>query len=189
MIPEDLRGCDDPRKFTLVVIKFILGVVVGIGLVLGAGFLFIARGGLSLSTAGGPLPMERYLAHTALAASIGDAAEYKSPVGVTEADLLEGARLYQQNGCMGCHGALGEGPTAKSKAMYPHIPPLLPPSHGVTDDPVGETYWVVKNGIRFSGMPSFGAKLSETELWQITQILHNADKLPQSVQEALRAKR
>jgi hypothetical protein len=53
-----------------------------------------------------------------------------------------------------------------SKLMYPHIPPLLPPSKGVTDDAVGETHWVVKNGIRFSGMPSFGTKLSETELWQ-----------------------
>ncbi len=35
----------------------------------------------------------------------------------------------------------------------------MPPSHGVTDDPVGETHWVVKNGIRFSAMPSFGARV------------------------------
>ena len=167
-------------------IKFVLGVVVGISFLLGAGFLFLERGGLSMSTNGGPLPMERYLAHTALVASMEGAGQDQSPVAADETNLLEGARLYQQNDCMRCHGAFGQGATALSKLMYPHIPPLLPPSKGVTDDAVGETHWVVKNGIRFSGMPSFGTKLSETELWQVSQLLHNADKLPQSVQDALR---
>ena len=139
-----------------------------------------------MSTNGGPLPMERYLAHTALVASMEGAGQDQSPVAADETNLLEGARLYQQNDCMRCHGAFGQGATALSKLMYPHIPPLLPPSKGATDDAVGETHWVVKNGIRFSGMPSFGTKLSETELWQVSQLLHNADKLPQSVQDALR---
>ena len=167
-------------------IKFILGVVVGIGLLLGAGFLFLERGGLSMSTDGGPLPMEGYLVQTALAASMSGAGQDQSPVAADETNLLEGARLYQQNDCMRCHGAFGQDATALSKLMYPHIPPLLPPSKGVTDDAVGETHWIVKNGIRFSGMPSFGKKLSETELRQVSQLLHNADKLSQSVQEALR---
>jgi mono/diheme cytochrome c family protein len=57
----------------------------------------------------------------------------------------------------------------------------------VTDDPVGETYWVVKNGIRFSAMPSFGSKLSDTEMWQVTLLLRNADKLSAPVQDALRS--
>ena len=89
---------------------------------------------------------------------------------------------------MGCHGSYGQGPTAMSKRMYPHIPPLLPPAKGVADDPVGETHWVLKHGIRFSGMPSFGTKLSDTELWQVTELLQNADKLPASVQQALQGK-
>lgn len=167
-------------------IKFILGVVVGIGLLLGAGFLFLERGGLRMSTDGGPLPMEGYLAQTALAASMSGAAQDQSPVSADESNLLAGARIFQQIGCIRCHGAFGQGATEMSKRMYPQPPPLLPPSEGVTDDAVGETHWIVKNGIRFSGMPSFGKKLSETELWQVSQLLHNADKLPQSVQEALR---
>jgi hypothetical protein len=51
---------------------------------------------------------------------------------------------------------------------------------------VGETHWIVKNGIRFSGMPTFNTRLNETELWQVSLFLHNANKLPASVQEALR---
>ncbi|MDP9098353.1 MAG: cytochrome c [Verrucomicrobiota bacterium] len=50
------------------------------------------------------------------------------------------------------------------------------------DDPIGTTHWVVKNGIRFSAMPSFGGKLSDREIWQVSLLLRNADKLPQSVQ-------
>ena len=47
--------------------------------------------------------------------------------------------------------------------------------------------WVVKNGIRFSAMPSFGSKLSDTEMWQVTLLLRNADKLSAPVQDALRS--
>jgi cytochrome c len=69
--------------------------------------------------------MERYLADTALAASMEGAGQDQSPVAADETNLLEGARLYQQNDCMRCHGAFGQGATALSKLMYPHIPPLF----------------------------------------------------------------
>jgi thiosulfate dehydrogenase len=168
-------------------IKFLVGIVVGICLVLLAGYLFVTRGGIQMSTAGGPLPMERYLAHTSLSASIGKSAQEQSPLPSDEANQLAGAHIYQQN-CGGCHGRLGQGPSGMSKRVYPHIPPLLPPGDGVTDDPVGETHWVIKNGIRFSAMPSFDGRLTENELWQITLLLRNADKLSAPVQEALRSK-
>jgi mono/diheme cytochrome c family protein len=169
-------------------IKFVLGFILGIALVVVAAFLYIARGGLTMTVAGSPLPLERYLVHHAIASSIGGAEHDQSPVGADEANLLAGAKVYQENGCMGCHGRFGQGPTAMSKRMYPHIPPLLPPSKGVTDDAVGETRWVIKNGIRFSGMPSFDSKLSDTEIWQVSQLLHNADHLPESVQQVLHGK-
>jgi mono/diheme cytochrome c family protein len=53
---------------------------------------------------------------------------------------------------------------------------------GVSDDPVGETYWKVRNGIRLSGMPSFDTLLNETQMWQVSVLLANADKpLPANV--------
>ena len=171
----------------LPMIKFLFGIVIGICLVLLSGYLFVARGGLQMSTQGGPLPLERYLARKALSASIGKSAQEQSPLPSDETNLLAGAQIYQQS-CGGCHGRLGQGASGLSKRVYPHIPPLLPPDEGVIDDPVGETYWVVKNGIRFSAMPSFAGKLTDTELWQVTLLLHNANKLSAPVQDALRSK-
>jgi len=55
----------------------------------------------------------------------------------------------------------------------------------VTDDPPGETYWKVANGIRLSGMPSFSESLSQTQMWQVSLLAANANKLPDSVKSAL----
>ncbi len=166
-------------------IKFLLGLVVGICLVLLAGYLFVTRGGIFMGTKGEPLPMEQFIMNKALAASIGQGGQDQAPVPADETNLLAGAHIYQQN-CAGCHGRLDQPPSAIAKRFYSHPPQLLPPGEGVTDDPVGATHWVVKNGIRFSAMPSSGEKLTDTEIWQVSLLLRNADKLPPPVQEVLR---
>ena len=68
--------------------------------------------------------------------------------------------------------------------MFPH-PPHLFRGKGVTDDEPGETFWKVKNGIRLTGMPGFEKSLSETQIWQVSLLLANADKLPDSVKQSL----
>jgi thiosulfate dehydrogenase len=165
-------------------IKFLLGVVVGIGLVLLAGYLFATRGGIFMGTQSGPLPMEEFITQQAIATSIGKSSQDQSPLPADETNLLAGAHVYQQN-CAGCHGQLDRPPSAFGKRFYPHPPQLLPPGTGVTDDPVGATHWVVKNGVRFSGMPSYDGKLTDSEIWQVSLFLRNANKLPQPVQQAL----
>lgn len=168
-------------------IKFLAGALIGICLLLLAGYLFVTKGGLVMSTDAKPFPFERSLAHKALAASIGKSEDETSPLPADEANLLAGAQIYEES-CAGCHGQFGQGASGLSKRVYPHIPPLLPPAEGVTDDPIGETHWVIRNGIRFSAMPSFHQKLNENELWQVSLLVHQADKLPAAVQETLRAK-
>jgi mono/diheme cytochrome c family protein len=55
----------------------------------------------------------------------------------------------------------------------------------VTDDEPGETYWKVANGIRLTGMPSYDKHLSTDQMWQVSLLLANADKLPGSVMAIL----
>jgi thiosulfate dehydrogenase len=68
--------------------------------------------------------------------------------------------------------------------MFPK-PPQFFQGHGVTDDPVGETYWKAKNGIRLTGMPAYGSSVSDQQLWQVSLLLAHADKLPPSAQKVL----
>jgi mono/diheme cytochrome c family protein len=166
-------------------IKFLFGLVIGVGLLLLAEYVFATRGGLFMGTKGGPLPMERSLVGKAIGASIGKSSEDQSPLPADETNLLSGAQTFQRN-CAGCHGKLDQPPGPMATKFYPHVPQLLPPGKGVTDDPVGTTHWVVKNGIRFSAMPSFEGLLTDDQIWQVSQFLHNADKLPAPVQDALR---
>jgi mono/diheme cytochrome c family protein len=165
-------------------IKFFLGVVVGIGLVVLASYLFMTRGGIFMGTHTKPLPMERTITGAAIRASIGKSADDPSPLPEDETNLLAGAKIYMQ-ACAGCHGRLDQG-SSGAKGFYPPPPHLLPRGTGLTDDPVGTTHWLVKNGIRFSAMPSFDKKLSDSEIWQVSLLLRNADKLPNSVQDSLR---
>jgi thiosulfate dehydrogenase len=55
----------------------------------------------------------------------------------------------------------------------------------VTDDPPGETSWKVANGIRMTGMPGFGKSLSSDQMWQVSLLLANADKIPAPVAAVL----
>jgi thiosulfate dehydrogenase len=164
--------------------KFFLGIVFGIGLVVLAGYFFVARGGIFMGTNTKPLPFERKIAGKAISASIGKSADDSSPLSADETNLQAGAKIYMQ-ACAGCHGRLDQE-SSGAKSFYPPPPHLLPPGKGVTDDPVGATHWIVKNGIRFSAMPSFNNKLSDSEIWQVSLLLHNAGKLPASVQDSLR---
>jgi mono/diheme cytochrome c family protein len=58
---------------------------------------------------------------------------------------------------------------------------------GVTDDPPQESFWKVQNGIRMTGMPGFQNTLTAPQLWQVSLMLANANKLPQSAKDVLSA--
>jgi thiosulfate dehydrogenase len=68
--------------------------------------------------------------------------------------------------------------------MFPK-PPQLFDGVGVTDDPAWETYWKATNGIRLTGMPGFKGRLTDFQLWQVAQLLANADKVSPAVKAAL----
>jgi mono/diheme cytochrome c family protein len=47
---------------------------------------------------------------------------------------------------------------------------------------VGETYWKASNGIRLTGMPAFRGTLTDDQLWKVSQLIANGNKLPAAVQ-------
>ena len=162
---------------------FLLGLVLGVIVLPASVYVYLRSGYAPVATAAPPLPLERRLARMALHARMSKEAPAESPVPATEPNLLAGARLYREN-CAVCHGLPGVPQSPTAKGMFPR-PPQLMRGKGVTDDPAGETYWKAANGIRLTGMPGYRGSLSEEQLWQVSQFLATADKLPQSVRDLM----
>lgn len=163
--------------------KFILGLIVGAIAVVAGVTLYFVTGMAPVATSAKALPMEKWIANRALHAREEKEAPKTAALEATEQNLLAGADVYRMN-CALCHGLPGKPESGIAKGMYPH-PPQLFRGHGVTDDPPGETYWKVKNGIRLTGMPGFTGSLNDNEMWQVAQLLANADKLPPAAQQAM----
>jgi mono/diheme cytochrome c family protein len=162
---------------------FLIGLVVGLILIPLCVYIYFATGGAPVATAAAPFPFEKTLANAALHAHIAKEMPKTVPVPADEPNLMSGANVYREN-CAVCHGIPGGTPTAITRGMFPK-PPKLVEGMGVTDDPPGETYWKVANGIRLTGMPSFSESLSQTQMWQVSLLAANANKLPESVKSAL----
>jgi len=136
-------------------------------------------GQVPVAVADPPLPMEKQITHVALDARIARESPGSPTVQADATNLTAGAEVYRDQ-CAACHGFYGK-PSSFGPHMYPSAPQLWKQHKnstvvGVSDDPPGETYWKVSNGIRLSGMPGFSESLSQTQMWQVTVLLANADK-------------
>jgi thiosulfate dehydrogenase len=162
---------------------FIVGLAIGVLIVPMGLYGYFAMGMAPVATSAAPMPFEEALAHKALDKWIEREMPKSVPIPANEANYTAGAQVYKDN-CAVCHGLPLQSESANAKGMYPK-PPQLFRGKGVTDDEPGETYWKVANGIRLSGMPAYSQSLSETQMWQVSLVLANADKLPDSAKTIL----
>jgi len=164
-------------------VMLLLGMILGAAAVAFGIYFYFVTGGAPVATSAPPMPFEKKLAHRALNAVIGREMPRTVPLEAKEGNLAGGALVYREH-CAVCHGLPGQKETLIAAGMYPH-PPRLLEGKGVTDDEPGESYWKVANGIRLTGMPGFRPRLSETQMWQVSLLIANADKLPKSVHDVL----
>jgi thiosulfate dehydrogenase len=164
-------------------LKFILGLVIGLAIVPLAVFAYFVSGHAPVATSAEAMPFEKILAHKALDARVEKEAPKTVPMAADEANYLAGTEVYKEH-CAVCHGMASGEPTAIAKGEFPRPPKLLQ-GKGVTDDEPGETYWKVANGIRLTGMPGFKQTLSDAQMWQVSLLLADADKIPELVKQAL----
>src|SRR5471030_2083695 len=163
--------------------KFIFGFIAALTLIAAGGLGYVELGLAPVATASAPLPFERLIAGIALNARVNKEAPKSLPISPSDEVYAAGARIYRNN-CAVCHGLPGRDQTAIAKGEFPK-PPDLFKGKGVTDDPAGVTYWKVANGIRLTGMPGFIGSLSSEQMWQVSLLLSNADKLPATVRTVL----
>jgi thiosulfate dehydrogenase len=165
--------------------RFLVGFILGIVVVLGGAYYYFSSGMAPVAVADPMMPFERKMANMALDAHIERQHIGQSPVPADERNFLAGAGVYKQN-CASCHGLPGKPATDYATTMFPE-PTQLFRGKGVTDDPASESYWKAQNGIRLSGMPAFKDKLTDTQLWQVSQLVAHANEISESVKKELTA--
>ncbi len=159
--------------------KLLFGVILGLILAPVAVFAWLRWGHPPVAVTDPPLPFERQITHGPLNARIASEMPGAAPIQPDEGNLVAGAEIYRDQ-CSACHGFYGK-PSQFAPHMYPSAPQLWEKHRnsavvGVSDDPPGETYWKAANGIRLTGMPSFKTLLTDTQIWQVSLLLANADK-------------
>ena len=86
-----------------------------------------------------------------------------------QTSLKEGERLFGTE-CGACHGLSGHNPTDAGRWMYPRAADLTPRDVQSYSD--REVFWIIKNGIRLSGMPAFGKVESDEHIWDLVFYMH-----------------
>jgi mono/diheme cytochrome c family protein len=102
------------------------------------------------------------------------AKELKNPHPVTEASRAE-AREHFIEHCSVCHGSTGRGDTFYGRNLYPKVPDLTQADTQQLAD--GELFYIISNGVRFTGMPAFGGEDSPESIWGLVSFIRRLPKL------------
>lgn len=156
-------------------LRGVLAGVVGLAAVgVVAAYVFVSGGYMPANADSPPPALEKWAARRSLHATLAREAPKETPPEPSDAELAGAVKLYAVN-CAVCHGGKDGEASRIARGLYQHAPQLA--KDGVEDDPVGRTYWVVKHGIRMTGMPAFGPTLKDDELWRLAWFLRKMDSL------------
>jgi len=107
--------------------------------------------------------------------------EMKTPDSVTEASTAE-AREHFVEHCSVCHGSTGRGDTLYGRNLYPKVPDLTQADTQQLTD--GELFYIISNGVRFTGMPAFGGEDSPESISALVSFIRRLPKLtPEEIKQ------
>jgi mono/diheme cytochrome c family protein len=116
----------------------------------------------------------RWILEEAMESSVkARAAEIEAPPLDDLEQLRLGHHEYEEM-CVMCHAAPGVRASSLAKGLEP-APPELHEAEEAEEWSAAETFWIVKNGIRMTGMPAFGPTHDDETIWAIVAFLR---KLP-----------
>lgn len=159
---------------------FILGVIITLIVLVLAGLGYLLLGFVPTSADAVVPSLETRIANAALDASMErHAPRTNNPLPPTDENLIDGIKLYTMN-CAPCHGGLDQKESLVGRSFYPRAPQLI---REPLDDPEWHINYIIRSGIRYSGMPAWEKILGEQELWKVTAFLSRVQKLPPAVQD------
>jgi mono/diheme cytochrome c family protein len=154
--------------------KRILAIVVGLAALTVTTMTAASR--VTLSALEEPGPFESWAATRAKHWLVGRAArslEPNIPAGDTAMAIGE---MRFRGECAPCHGNDGRRPTDIGRGLYPRAVDLGSPAVQAWSD--RELFWIVKHGVRLTGMPAFGAALDDDEIGALVAYVRSLGRSP-----------
>ena len=143
----------------------IAGALAALGV---SGFLFAAAGLAPIKASSGHWPITAWLLKFTMRRSLATQSLGLKPPQLDTPDLvLQGAGHYE-TGCRSCHGSPGEPVPRVSQQMTPRPPSLSSATNELAPD---ELFYVVKHGVKFTGMPAWPTQQRDDEIWAMAAFL------------------
>lgn len=143
-----------------------VGAIAGVVILLA--FVLIGAGAYNVAATVPHTRLTHWFMHTVMERSVAARADdVPEPPKPESSFARHGFDEYREM-CVACHGAPGVERGALGKGMTPRPPELAKEAAEWSDR---ELFWITKHGIKFAGMPAFGATHSDEELWGIVAFL------------------
>ena len=151
-----------------------------------SGLIFLQTGANGFSARAQPSAVERFVARrTRAMAWPAGARERRNPVTESR-EILDEARAHWADHCAACHANNGGGDTEMGKHMYPPVPDMRQAETQKLTD--GELFCIIQNGIRLTGMPSWGSGTGsdEQDSWKLVRFIRHLPKLTAEEEQEMR---
>lgn len=152
--------------------RYVMGAVAGVALAITLGLLVSLGGWVNVGAVWQDPPPVAWWLHTTYersvarqAADIDEPVDHDDPVAVRA-----GARAFDEM-CSVCHTPPGLSPTVQSQGLNPRPPEL---SELLARRTPTQAFWVIRSGVRMTGMPAFGPSHPDAQLWQVVAFLKQA---------------
>lgn len=147
--------------------RFAKGALAGaIGLVvvlLAIALIVILTGGYNVAATDRHNPVVGWALHSTYTNSVSGRADTLEAPEFTPQMIDAGAPEYKAM-CAHCHGGIGDSRAEWAETMRPKPPALAHAAQGWSDE---EVFWLVKHGVKMSGMPAFGPTHDDDTIWNI----------------------
>ncbi|MDX1541465.1 MAG: c-type cytochrome [Geminicoccaceae bacterium] len=158
----------------LITWKRVVAVIVLAGL-LGLGVAF--SGVVPIAASSGHWAITYWFLHTVMRRSVAFHAPEEPPPPLGDPALIHRGAGHFATGCAPCHGAPGEERSPVVREMTPE-PPYLPPKIPTWEP--NELFWIVRHGVKYSGMPAWPALHRKDEVWAVTAFLLSLPELDEA---------
>lgn len=148
--------------------KVLIVILVIIGIIVAAGIIYVYSGYYNIAAIQPHSKITVRVINTVRDASIAYHSKGITAPSTTSPDQIrEGVEHFHEM-CRLCHGAPGFHEEEFAKGLYPKPPDLDSRNIQKLSDP--EIFWVLKNGIKLTGMPAFGPTHNDDELWGMVRV-------------------